>query len=81
MDRFFEFDDLTNINITNFDTSQITEFFCIFANTMGNNIDFVKDWDTSKLNYFHLFISNKDIVKSDISRWNKRKIKEKLYII
>ena len=79
MDRFFEFDDLTNINITNFDTSQVTEFFCILANTMGDSIDFVKDWDTSKLNYFHLFISNQDIVKLDISRWNKRKIREMIY--
>ena len=40
--RLFQFDDITNINISNFDTSQVTYFFDVFGNTMGNNTDFLK---------------------------------------
>lgn len=81
MNRFFEFDDLTNINIRNFDTSQVTEFMCILANTMGDNVEFLKNWDTSKLDYNHLLISNQDIVKLDLSTWNKNKLREMIYNI
>ena len=79
MDRFFEFDDLTNINIRNFNTSQVTDFMCILANTMGDNVEFLKNLDTSKLNYNQLLISNQDIVKLDLSTWNKSKLREMIY--
>lgn len=38
LQTFFEFDDLTNNNIKNFDTSQVTEFVGVLANNLGDEI-------------------------------------------
>ena len=81
INRFFEFDDLTNINISNFDTSQVTEFLCILTNTMGDNVEFIKNFDISKLYYSNSFISNQDIIKLYLSTWNKSRLREMIYNI
>jgi hypothetical protein len=74
LQRFFEFDDLTNNNIKNFDTSQVTEFVGVLANTLGNEIAFIKNWNTSQLITMNHFISNNDIEKLDLSMWNKARL-------
>ena len=74
LQRFFEFDDLTNNNIKNFDTSQVTEFVGVLANTLGDEIEFVKNWNTSQLITMNHFISNNDIEKLDLSMWNKTRL-------
>ena len=79
--RLFLFDDITQINISNFDTSQVTSFYDIFGKTMGNNTKFLKKWNTSKLITINRLISNEDIVKIDLSSWNKTNIKNMKYIL
>ena len=74
-DNFFLYDDLTNNNIKNFDTSQITLFFAFLSNTMGDDIEFIKNFDTSQLIDIESFIQNNDIVKFDISTWDKNNLK------
>ena len=70
----FLHDDLTNADIKNLDTSETTFFPGLLARTMGNNIDFIKSLDTSQVNVTTQFISNEDIVKLDISSWNKNNL-------
>ena len=72
--NLFQYDDLSNTNISNFDTSQITLFYGIFYQTMGYNTLF--DWKTPKLISNNWFISNDDIVGLNISLMNKTSIKE-----
>ena len=72
--NLFQYDDLSNTNISNFDTSQITLFYGIFYHTMGYNTLF--DWKTPKLISNNWFISNDDIVVLNISLMNKTSIKE-----
>ena len=59
----------------NFDTSQITLFFAFLSNTMGDDIEFIKNFDTSHLIEIDSFIQNNDIVKFDISTWDKNNLK------
>ena len=72
--RLFQYDDLSNTNISNFDTSQITLFYGIFYQTMRKNI--LLDWKTPKLISNNWFISNDDIEVLNISLMNKTSIKE-----
>ena len=71
----FDNDDLTNNRISNFDTSQITSFFDLLDETMGNDIEFIKYWNTSNLISNDWFILNDDIISLDLSKWNKTNIK------
>ena len=75
--QFFYFDDLTNNNIKNFDYSQVTTSYFFLENTMGTDLDFLKTLDTSQLNSSDFFITyNNDIIKLDLSSWNKTKLVE-----
>ena len=70
---FFQ-DDLTNANIKNLDTSETITFPGLLFHTVGNNIDFIKNLDTSKINATWQFISNEDIIYLDLSSWNKNNL-------
>ena len=48
---------------------------------MGNDINFIKNMDTSELNQCFNFIENEDIIKLDISTWNKTKLNKMNYFI
>ena len=80
--QFFYFDDLTNNNIKNFDYSQVTNSDFFLENTMGADLDFLKTLDTSQLNCNDFLISyNDDIIKLDLSSWNKTNLVEMAYAI
>ena len=80
--NIFQNTDLTNANILNFDISQVTYIDDAFYNTIGNNFDFIKNLNTSKIRAINGFISNNYyITKIDISKWNKISIKEMAYFL
>ena len=78
---FFAYDDLNDNNIKNFDTSKVTTIIGLLIHTMGNDINFIKNMDTSELNQCFNFIENEDIIKLDISTWNKTKLNKMNYFI
>ena len=77
--NFFSFDDLTDNNIKNYDMNQVTISDFFLFNTMGNDLDFIKNLDTSRLDSMSFFIKNDDITKIDISKWDKTNIRNIVY--
>ena len=68
---FYNNTNLTHINASNWDTSNITSLVFAFA-SMGNivSVDFA-DWDVSKVNtFFGMFDECYKIENIDVSKWN-----------
>lgn len=70
-DLFYGNTNLTNINVSSWDTSSITSLYFAFA-SMNNleRVDFA-EWDVSNVtNFFAMFGSSKNVNTFDVSKWN-----------